>query len=221
MLAMAPAAPRRSLPADELCLTAGLWLLVAGIALPVAGFDVAGGAAIVAALTHFALLVARTLRQRHARSVEAPLGHVLIGVACAAQAVVVGAATLTGAIAPNRGTEAYVLLILVGWAVGITLGHAGKLMSLSIWASWPPGPRPKQHQLYPRRLWQAETITFAVAVETLTIAVLFPQLALARTGAITLAASAVIAATGTAHTWLQRGDRLARADRGEAKTKRR
>ena len=204
MLAMAPAAPRRSLPLDELCVALGLWVLLAGIALAATALQAVGGAVIAVALVRFAVLVARTVRSRHAETVEAPLGHVLVGVACAAQAVVVGAAILVGAISATRGAEAYVLLILVGWAAGITVGHAGKLMSLSVWAAWPPGPRPKQHRLYPRRLWQAETILFAVAVETLTLAILIGGAGLARAGAITLAASALVAVMGTAQSWRRR-----------------
>jgi hypothetical protein len=38
---------------------------------------------------------------------------------------------------PTPGAEAYVTLLLVGWAVVLTVGHASKLLSLSIWVSWP------------------------------------------------------------------------------------
>ena len=81
----------------------------------------------------------------------------------------------------RNGTEAYVILLLLGWAAGITLGHTGKLLSLSIWASWPPGPRPKQAALYPRRLWQAETVLFALGVEGLTAGALLRAQPLALT----------------------------------------
>ena len=204
MLAMAPAAPRRSHPVDELCLAVGLWILLVGIAIANPVAVALGGAVIILALARFAVLVTRTLAHSRPGAVEAPLGHVLVGVLCGAQAVVVAVGVLAGAIATTRGMEAYVLLILVGWAVGITVGHAGKLLSLSIWVSWPPGPRPKQHLLYPRRLWQAETLLFAIAVETLMAATLFRAATFAEVGAVILAVSATAAALGTGQTWRRR-----------------
>lgn len=204
MLALAPAAPRRVLPLDEAGLSLGLWVLIAGIALTSSSLEALGGVLIAIALGRFAILVARTLRQRRAQTIEAPLGHVLIGVACIAQAIVVAAAVRADVLSSDRGMEAYVLLILVGWAVGITLGHAGKLMSLSVWASWPPGPRPKQHQLYPRRLWQAETILFALAVEALVAATMLGVATLARAAAALLSTSAITAAVATGQSWRRR-----------------
>ena len=52
----------------------------------------------------------------------------------------------------NEAIVAYVIFLLLGWAAGVTLGHLGKLLSLSEWVWWPPGPRPKQDALYPRAL---------------------------------------------------------------------
>ena len=49
----------------------------------------------------------------------------------------------------------------------MTLGHLGKLLSLSAWTWWPAGPRPKQAALYPRTIWLIEAILFAVGVEVL------------------------------------------------------
>lgn len=201
MLAQAPAAARRAFPVDEVCLAAGLWMLIAGLALNTTPLEVVGGGMIVLAFGRFAALVVRTLRARRSSDMEAPLGHVLAGVVFVAQATGVGLALLAGSAGTRNGTEAYVILLLLGWAVGITLGHTGKLLSLSIWASWPPGPRPKQAALYPRRLWQAETVLFALGVEGLTAGALLRAQPLALTAAILLLASALTATAGTAHTW--------------------
>jgi hypothetical protein len=204
MLAQAPAAHRRTLPVDELTLTAGLWLLLAGLALPSRPLDAIAGAVIGVAVARFGRLVARTLGTRHQRDVEAPLGHVAAGILFAAQAATIGAATLAGAVDTTRGAESYVILLLLGWAVGITLGHAGKLLSLSVWAAWPAGPRPKQHELYPRRAWQAETLAFAVAVQGLAVAPLIQSRMLALGASLVLVAAAVTAAVATATSWTRR-----------------
>jgi hypothetical protein len=201
MLAQAPAAARRAFPVEEFCLAAGLWLLIAGLALSITPLEVAGGGVMVLALGRFAALVGRTLRARRALDVEAPLGHVLAGVVFVAQAAGIGLALLTGSVGTRNGTEAYVILLLLGWAVGITLGHTGKLLSLSVWVAWPAGPRPKQGALYPRRLWQAETALFTLGVEGLAAGALLRAQPLALTAAILLLISALTATAGTAHTW--------------------
>jgi hypothetical protein len=201
MLAQAPAAARRTLPVEELCLSIGLWVLIAGLALSITWLEVLGGGLIVLALGRFAALVARVARARRSPSLEAPLGHVLAGVVFIAQAAGIGLALLAGSVATRNGAEAYVILLLLGWAVGVTLGHTGKLLSLSVWVSWPPGPRPKQADLYPRRLWQAETAFFALGVEGLAAGALLGSQSLALAAAVLLFASALTATMGTAHTW--------------------
>lgn len=143
MLAQAPAAPSRRLPLEELLLVLGLWLLVAGIAVDINALAFAGGALVVAALGRFAALVVRVGRTRRIEP-EGPLLHFLAGAFFLTQAAVVGFALLAGLGPQQRGLAAYVLLLLLGWAAGVTIGHLPKLLSLSIWVWWPPGPRPKQ-----------------------------------------------------------------------------
>jgi hypothetical protein len=204
MLAQAPAAARRTLPVEELCLSVGLWVLIAGLSLSLTPLEVVGGGLIVLALGRFAALVARAARARRSPSLEAPLGHVLAGVAFLAQAAGIGLALLAGSVGTRNGVEAYVILLLIGWGVGVTLGHSGKLLSLSIWVAWPAGPRPKQADLYPRRRWQAETILFALGVEGLAAAALLGSHAFALTAAVLLLVSALTATVATAHTWRRR-----------------
>ena len=72
------------------------------------------------------------------------------------EAAAAGYAALYGHVDARRAGAAFAILVLAGWAAGVTLGHLGKLLSLSAWSTWPPGPRPKQAALYPRRPWEAE-----------------------------------------------------------------
>lgn len=204
MLAQAPAAPKRRAPVDELVLAGGLWLLLAGLGTELRALVLVGGAVVAATIARFGLLLVRTARSRRA-PLEAPLGHLLVGAAFMAQAVVLGVVAASGAGSVRR-VEAYVVLLLFGWAAGVVVGHLGKLLSLSIWVWWPPGPRPKQGALYPRRLALAETITFAIGVELLAVSVALGRPSLARAGAVLVCASAVLAAGVAAVVWNRRPD---------------
>ena len=75
----------------------------------------------------------------------------LIGGLFVAQAAGVGFAIAAGADSVHM-VCGYVVLLLVGWAGGVVLGHVGKLLSLSLLVWWPPGPRPKQAELSRARL---------------------------------------------------------------------
>jgi len=203
MLALAPAAQPRSLPFEELMLTLGLWLLAAGIAADTNTIAYAGGALIMVALGRFAALVARVARTRRIEP-EGPLLHLLAGALFLIQAAALGFILLAGAGPQQRGLAAYVLLLLLGWAAGVTLGHLPKLLSLSVWVWWPPGPRPKQDALYPRRLAQIEAILFAAGVQTTAIGIYAGSSPVARAGSAAVAAAAVAAATTTALVWQRR-----------------
>jgi hypothetical protein len=202
MLAQAPAAPRRRLPVDELALVAGLWVLVVGLAADVRAVTIAGGAIAAATLARFGALLLRTFRSKRA-PIDAPLGHLLAGALFLAQAAVVGFVAAAGG-GDVRWVEAYVLFLLVGWAGGVVIGHLGKLLSLSLWVWWPPGPRPKQAQLYPRTLALAETVAFAGGLELLALSVLTGHAAPARVGAAIVCLSAVLAAATAALVWSRR-----------------
>ena len=202
MLAQAPAAPRRRAPVDELVLVAGLWLLLTGLAADLRTLTLVGGALVAATVARFGALLARTARSRRA-ALDAPLGHLLAGGAFLAQAIVLGLVAASGGGSVRR-VEGYVVFLLLGWAGGVVVGHLGKLLSLSIWVWWPPGPRPKQGALYPRRLALAETVTFAAGVELLALSVLFGRAGPARAGAVLVCVSAVLAAAVAAVVWSRR-----------------
>jgi hypothetical protein len=202
MLAQAPAAPPRAWPLDEFALVGGLWLLLAGIGTESRALTLTGGVIVVLTLARFALLMLRVARTRRG-PLEAPLVHVLIGGLFLAQAAGVGFAIAAGADSVQM-VSGYVVLLLVGWAGGVVLGHVGKLLSLSLWVWWPPGPRPKQAELYPRTLGLAAAATFAVGVESLPIGVFVGSPTLARAGASVLCGSALLSIAGAALTWRRR-----------------
>jgi hypothetical protein len=104
---------------------------------------------------------------------------------------------------PAHLLEWTVALLALGWAAGITLGHLGKLLSLSAWAWWPPGPRPKQADLYPRRTWLAEAVLFAAGAELLAVGALAGSAPLARAGGACLLAAALAALAGAALTFVR------------------
>ena len=203
MLALAPAAAPRRYPLEELLLTFGLWLLLAGIAANTTSLAYTGAALVLLALGRFATLILRIARTRRIE-LEGPLLHLISGTFFLAQAAVLGLALIAGAGPEQRGLAAYVLLLLLGWAAGVTLGHLPKLLSLSIWVWWPPGPRPKQDTLYPRRLAQLEAVLFAAGVETTAIGVYAGSSTAARAGAALVAAGAVLVAVVTAVVWRRR-----------------
>ena len=206
MLALAPSAPRRRFPLTECVLGAGVALVTIGLAVPSNAVAFAGGGVVLAMLVAFGRLVVRVARARRI-PLEAPLAHLLSGVACLLQAAILGGLMLTGVVSSGRGLVAYVILLLFGWAGGVTLGHLGKLLSLSLWVWWPPGPRPKQDALYPRTTWLAEAAFYASGVELLAVGALVGSTAAARAGGVLLVVSAGFATMGAARTWSRRAHR--------------
>jgi hypothetical protein len=206
MLAQAPTVPPRRFPVLELSLTAGLWTLLAGLATASTVATSVGGAVILVALGRFAALLVRVARSRRIE-IEGPLAHFLAGVVFLLQAAVLGSLMLAGVVSTHRALTAYVVLLLLGWAGGVTLGHLGKLLSLSLWVWWPPGPRPKQTSLYPRAVWLGEAALFATGVELLAAASLAGSTVLGYAAGATLLTAAVLACTGAASTWRSRWSR--------------
>lgn len=202
MLALAPAEPVRRRPGVELLLTAGLWLGLAGFWIASRPLVAAGGAVCVLALARFLAVVVRAVRRRRLEAMEGPIAHLAAGLAFLVQATGAGVFLLARDVAA-RALAAYVVFLLLGWAAGVTIGHAGKLLSLSAWTWWPPGPRPKQAAFYPRRVWVAEAAAFALGVEALALGVAVESEPLARAGAALLVVAAATALAGALAT-LQR-----------------
>jgi hypothetical protein len=202
MLAQAPAAPQRTRPVEELALVAGLWLLLAGIGTRERALTLAGGVVVVLAIGRFAALMLRVMWTRRG-PFEAPLAHLLLGGFFLAQATGCGMAAAAGA-GGTRLVSGYVVFLLVGWAGGVVVGHLPKLLSLSLWVWWPSGPRPKQAELYRRRLGLVEATFFAAGVEALALGIVIGTAPLARAGAFLLVGSAVLTAAAVALTWPRR-----------------
>lgn len=193
MLATAAAEPPRSVPWPELVLVSGLWTAAAGITGSVeelvgVGVVVMATALVVPARTFLRAAFTGTIGYR-----EGPAAHAVVGVAFLAQAFVVGLAAVGGAGSGRRAAIVCVLFVGVGWAVGVILGHLGKLVSLAGWGAWPPGPRPKQGDLYPRLAWQVEVVLFSVGVELLALGVLAGSASTTRIGSALLVGAAVVA----------------------------
>jgi hypothetical protein len=211
MLALAPAPEQRRVPTAELVLAGGLWLLVAGLALDARALVLGGTGVVAASLAPTAAALIRAAFAGRIGPREGPLAHLLVGAAALAQAALLVPAAVLGLVGARAAAIACVLLLLVGWAGGVVIGHLGKLLSLSAWASWPPGPRPKQAALYPRRLWQAETGAFAVGVFALVDGILLGSATVARGGALLLAVSALLAVIACLETARRARLRLSRS----------
>jgi hypothetical protein len=193
MLGLSAAARPRRAPVAELTLVAGLWTFVAGV---VGSVDVLVGVGVVVMLAGLAAparLFGRVATSGKLGVREGPVAHVALGLVFLAQAAVLALAAATGVVDGRRAAVAGVLFLGLGWAVGVIVGHAGKLISLSGWGSWPPGPRPKQADLYPRAAWQVEAIVFAVGVELLAGGVALDAEGAVGVGGALLVAAALVA----------------------------
>jgi hypothetical protein len=197
MLGLAAAAPPRRAPFAELTLVAGLWLFVGGVAGSVDLLLAVGVVVMLAGLAAPARLFARVASSGKLGVREGPVAHVALGLALLAQAALLALAAVAGVVSDRRAAVAGVLFLGIGWAVGVIVGHAGKLISLSGWGSWPPGPRPRQADLYPRLGWQVEAALFAFGVELLALGVLAESETTARVGGALLVGAAFVA-LGTA-----------------------
>lgn len=193
MLALAAAPRKRRFPLQEVAVVAALWPALAGVALGVRPLALAGAVALAAALAPFGAAMVRAGVRGKIGLREGPLAHVLIGGVSVVQGGLVALAGLGGLLDERRAATAYGVLLVGGFAAGILVGHAGKLLALSAWANWPPGPRPRQEALYPRRAWQAEAILFLVATQLLADGTLLEAPSLVRAGAAVLVAAAATA----------------------------
>ena len=193
MLALAAAEPPRRMPWPELALVGGLWVFAAGVAATVDALSGLGLVVMAVALLRPARTFVRSALAPKIGYREGPAAHAAVGLVFLAQAVVLALAAVGGAGSARRAAVSCVLLVGIGWVGGVILGHLGKLISLSGWGAWPPGPRPKQADLYPVRAWQAEVVVFSLGVELLALGVLASSGVLARVGAALLLLAAAVA----------------------------
>jgi len=124
MLSLAPAEPRRRLPVEELVLTAGLWLLLLGLALGWRVASAVGALLVLGAVVAFAVLTARIGRRHRLDGLEGPLTHVVTGVFFLLQATILGLGMVFGLDPTPARLMGYVTALLLGWAAGVTGGLA-------------------------------------------------------------------------------------------------
>jgi hypothetical protein len=200
MLGLAPASPVRRVPVAELLVAGGLWVYAAGLAAASNMLVATGIVIMLAGFAPVAHLFSRVALRGRLGLREGPVAHVAVGLVFLVQAALLGLAGAGEVVDARRAAVAAVLLLGVGWAAGVILGHLGKLVSLSGWGSWPPGPRPKQAELYPRRAWQLEVVLFAVGVELAAGGILLETETVAQVGGAILALAAVAGVAGAAIT---------------------
>lgn len=196
MLGLAAAAPRRRVPVAELAIVAGLWLYVAGLVVSSHALVAIGIAVATAGIAPVARLFLRTALAGRIGGREGPAVHAALGLFFLAEAALLGLVAAAGAIDERRAAIGAVALLGLGWAAGMIVGHLGKLVSLAGWGSWPPGPRPRQAELYPRFPWQLEAMLFAPAVELFAGGIVFESDTAARAGAVLLVGAALAAVLG-------------------------
>lgn len=178
----------------------GVWhaavpLVALGFLTGTAAPAAAGGALLLVACGlagWFAVGVARHRRRRP----EAPLAHLLFGLACVAAAVVVMLAAWADLLATPRAVAAAALLAVVGMCAGVTSGHAFKVLPMLVWTgryatlAGTPGA-PRLSDLYPHRLAVVEQAVFAAGTLLLAGGVLAAWAPAVRGGALLLVAAAL------------------------------
>ncbi len=200
MLGLGPAPARRHVPVAELMIVAGLWLYLAGVILEKPAMFAAGIVVAVAGVVPVGLLFARTALRGRIGVREGPGAHAAAGLVFLLQAALLGLLAAAGSIDGRRAAIGAVVFLGLGWAAGMIVGHIGKLVSLAAWGSWPPGPRPRQSELYARLPWKFEAALFTAAVELLGAGIVVESDTAARAGALLLVGAALAAALGVALT---------------------
>ncbi len=172
----------------------GVLLIVAGLALDAAPAALAGAVVSITA-TGLALQFAVGVFRHRRRRVEAPMAHLLLGLACMLTAVVLVLGAWVGpGVTPTVEIIALVLG-LVGLGCGVTAGHLFKVVPMLVWTgrfahlAGTPGA-PALSDLYPTRLAKAEQAMFAAGLALLLIGLG------THSGGVSVAGAAVLLASG-------------------------
>lgn len=173
-----------------------------GLGLEIAPLAAAGGLVLLGACLAglvFAVDVARHRRRRP----EAPLIHLVVGLAATAAACLIMLAAWAGDGDVVRAAISAGLLILVGLGVGVTAGNLFKMVPMLVWTGrfahrvGMPGT-PRLADLYPARLALAEVGAFTVGLALLVGGVAAHSAAVAQAGASLLILSALATAAAVA-----------------------
>lgn len=173
-----------------------------GLGLGVAPLAATGGALLLGACLAAAWFVVGVARHGRRRR-EAPLAHLLLGIASASAAVVLMLAAWAGHGDPHRAAIPAAILGLVGMGAGITSGHLFKMIPMIVWTgrfahlAGTPGA-PRLSDLYPARLAAVEQVSFAAGLALLTGGAAAGSADVARAGALALVVAALAVAAAVA-----------------------
>ncbi len=182
-----------------------------GLGLGVPALAAAGGLLLLAACAlalAFTLDVARHRRRRP----EAPLVHLVLGLASAALATGLMLGAWAGAGDPYRAAVPAAILAVVGLGAGVTSGHLFKVVPMLVWTgrfarlAGTPGA-PRLSDLYPAPLALAEQTAFAAGLALLSAGAGLGWEPAARAGALLLLGAALAVAAAAAACVLRPGAR--------------
>lgn len=184
-----------------------------GLGLGIPALVVAGGALLLGSC---ALALAFTLDVAHhrRRRPEAPLVHLVLGLASAALATGLMLGASAGAGDPYRAAVPAAILAVVGLGAGVTSGHLFKVLPMLVWTgrfarlAGTPGA-PRLSDLYPAPLASAEQASFAAGLVLLTAGTCFGWELVARGGALLLLVAALAVAGAAVICVLRPGPRAA------------
>lgn len=180
-----------------------------GLGLGIPALAAAGGLLLLAACAlalAFTLDVARHRRRRP----EAPLVHLVVGLASAGLATALMLFAWAGWGDPYRAAVPAAILAVIGLGAGVTSGHLFKVLPMLVWTgrfarlAGTPGA-PRLSDLYPAQLAVAEQAAFAAGLVLLSAGAGFGWESVARGGALLLLGSALAVAAAAAACVLRPG----------------
>lgn len=208
MMLMAPPARLWLVRASLGVWQAGVVLLVIGLAVGARPPVVAGVAVLLAALSLWVAYLVQTLRRRM-RAVGPAVPQFAVGIACLATSAV-----LVLAAPQSRAASAGLVLALVGFGGGVTMGHLQVLLPTMCWRIRFGGLRrrtgvvPPVAHLAPRALTGLSGGLFAASLALFGVGVAAGAPTVARIGGVLLLLSAVCVAAVVAVALLRRAPRV-------------
>lgn len=173
----------------------GVALAAVGVYLGLPVLAVPGALLLLAGIGLAAWFAVSVMTHRK-RRLEAPLAHLVLGIASLVASVgMVLGAWATGGVGP-RVAEAAAILAVVGLGCGVTAGHLFKVQPMLVWTgrfahlTGTPGV-PKLSDLYPHGLAVVEQALFAAGLVALVAGVLAGSAPVAVGGAIALLGASV------------------------------
>lgn len=182
--------------------------IAVGLGTGLAPLAAAGGVLLLAACLLAAWFVADVARHRRRRP-EAPLVHLVVGLASAVTAVALMLVAWAGPGDPHRAAVPAALLAVTGMGAGITSGHMFKVVPMLVWTgrfarlAGTPGA-PRLSDLYPASLAAVEQTAFVAGLVLLVAGAGGGSATAARAGALLLLVAAVAVAAAVATTVLHR-----------------